>query len=164
LIESHPTVYNNKYFQGFCGVINPKSPSLGAFSVIPPEILLKIFGYLTLKELGFAVACTCKYWQRLGEDDQLWKEYTLRTFTLNHPLAQETWKLQFKDCKSKPQAPGPAAGHGAPGPAAGPKVNLTPLQMRQEALDEIVVTEREYVSALDTAISVSFLSPFSVLH
>jgi hypothetical protein len=160
VVENFPTIFNNKYFQGFCDVINPKSPSLGVFASIPEATLLKIFGYLSLRDLGFAVASTCKYWQRMGEDDTLWNRITLSTFTLNHPLACETWKLQYKECKAKP--PASRAGPGGPaGGPTGPKVNLTPVQLRQEAIDEIVSTERDYVTALDTCISVSSSILFS---
>jgi hypothetical protein len=76
---------------------------------------------------------------------------------LNHPLAWETWKLQYKDCKARAANDAVKSGVGLASMAAtAPKVNLTPEQLRQEAIDEIIRTEREYVTDLETTISVSF--------
>jgi hypothetical protein len=108
LIELHPKVLNNKVFQSFCDLINPTSPckilsisspsffflifllhslitfllALGAFACIPEKLLMHIFSYLNIRDLGYAVPCTCKYWHRMSEDDEMWKAITLRTFTV----------------------------------------------------------------------------------
>ena len=47
--------------------------------MIPREILVEVFSYLSRKELLLSAALVCKYWKTRTEDSQLWRRIDLKS-------------------------------------------------------------------------------------
>jgi hypothetical protein len=43
------------------------------FDVLPNEILLKIFSYLSMRDISLSVRNVCTRWRAVSEDDEIWK-------------------------------------------------------------------------------------------
>ena len=61
---------------------NQKVPSNGTkMDKLPESILLRIFYFVSLKDLGHA-SLVCKQWRRIAYDNTLWRNADLRGFNL----------------------------------------------------------------------------------
>lgn len=71
-------------------------PAFGDFALLPYEILMEIFVYLSPKDLS-SLACTCRNMRHIAEDGYLWKEL----FSKYYPSSQlcvenvKDWKWLF---------------------------------------------------------------------
>jgi hypothetical protein len=45
------------------------------FDGIPDEILLKIFSYLSIRDISLSVRNVCTRWRTLSEGDEIWKDW-----------------------------------------------------------------------------------------
>jgi hypothetical protein len=45
------------------------------FDVLPDEILLKIFSYLSMYDISLSVRKVCTRWRDVSEDDEIWKDW-----------------------------------------------------------------------------------------
>jgi len=93
LVALGPRVYLDEESLQFFDVVDPSASSMGAFAMLPPELLMRVFEYMAPEDL-LCVAQTCKSWQRIGSVDTLWGALTRARFATS-TLLFETWKAQF---------------------------------------------------------------------
>lgn len=63
-----------KLSSGHEGTNNAEDVSTNNFSVLPRELILKIFSFFSAEELSLCVTPVCKRWYEVGHDRSLWKE------------------------------------------------------------------------------------------
>lgn len=68
------------------------APSIN--DALPEELILKIFSYLSPKEI-YPCALTCKLWYVLSNENSLWKHFYKREFFIN-PHSSETAKESYR--------------------------------------------------------------------
>jgi WD40 repeat protein len=86
-------LWKKLYFQKASRASSPEKES--PLNTLPSEMLLKIFSFLPVKELGFSQQ-VCKSWYELGADTALWKCLLRKTYpTLS--ATSHTMKISPKD-------------------------------------------------------------------
>ncbi|BBI16732.1 F-box-like domain-containing protein [Neochlamydia sp. S13] len=86
-------LWKKLYFQKASRAFSPEKES--TIGKLPSEMLLKIFSFLPVKELGFSQQ-VCKSWYELGADTALWKCLLGKTYpTLS--ATSDTMKISPKD-------------------------------------------------------------------
>jgi WD40 repeat protein len=86
-------LWKKLYFQKASRAFSPEKES--PIDTLPSEMLLKIFSFLPVKELGFSQQ-VCKSWYKLGADTALWKCLLGKTYPALSAIS-DTMKISPKD-------------------------------------------------------------------
>ena len=63
---------------------------------LPEPLLLQIFMYLSLDDVGH-ISCVCHKWNRIAQDEFLWKHLFYTKFPIDPSIERPNWSLSYRD-------------------------------------------------------------------
>jgi len=69
------------------------------YTLVPAEVLFRIFSYLEAKDLVCSTSSVCHYWYEFSQDDHLWKRLSIQHWGFlkrTHDHLLYSWKAYFR--------------------------------------------------------------------